>query len=142
MGHRLLRGACTTCYASFRLDANLFRFCGNTPLSIYDSLGLVTEQDCDDQYDKAMTAAKKAASKCVRSAITWGLVGEIILGGGGAAGGGVVGGPPGAGIGFVCGTGLNAIIDLLHISHCMDKVNKMKKAAKDAYDKCMKQVEE
>jgi len=140
-GHSLLRGACMTCNASFRADANLFRFCRNTPISRYDALGLLTEQDCEDQYDKDMAAVKKEGTACIQSALKWGLWGELILGVGGTAIG-AFGGPVGAGVGLFCGTGINGIIDMFHYAHCMKKVSAMTKAAEKAYQDCLMRVDQ
>jgi hypothetical protein len=130
-----------TCNASFRADANLFRFCRNTPISRYDALGLLTEQDCEDQYDKDMAAVKKEGTACIQSALKWGLWGELILGVGGTAIG-AFGGPVGAGVGLFCGTGINGIIDMFHYAHCMKKVSAMTKAAEKAYQDCLMRVDQ
>ena len=135
-GHKLVRQACTACDASVQFDGNAFRFCDNKPVTGYDAFGLLTQEQCEARFDKAKKAADREAAKCAASALKWGLVLEIVLGGGGAAGGAALGGPPGAGVGAFCGTGVAAIIDLMHYSHCMEKYNKIIKDAKDALKEC------
>ncbi len=141
-GHKLVRQACTACDASVQFDGNAFRFCDNKPVTGYDAFGLLTQEQCEARFDKAKKAADREAAKCAASALKWGLVLEIVLGGGGAAGGAALGGPPGAGVGAFCGTGVAAIIDLMHYSHCMEKYNKIIKDAKDALKECEGRVNE
>jgi RHS repeat-associated protein len=142
IGHRNIRGACVNCYRAFASDAGTFRFCGNIPTMEYDSFGLLTKEDCDDQYVSDMKKATKKAAECLTSAIKWGVIGEVILGGGGLAVGGVIGNVPGAGTGLVIGTGVNLIIDVCHVHHCQKEVDKMKQSADKAHDDCLKQVKQ
>jgi RHS repeat-associated protein len=142
IGHRVIRGACGDCYAPFSREGATFRFCGNAPTLQHDSLGLVSEQDCQDAYDSAMKKAKQAGSKCLTDAIKHGVIGEVIFAGGGAVIGAIIGKVPGAGIGLVLGTGANLIVDVCQLKKCEKEVDKMKQDAKNAYDDCMKKLDE
>ena len=82
-GHRLLRGACKTCYTALRKDVNSYQFCENSPTVKYDPLGLLTQDDCDDAYEADMKKVRAAGLKCTGSAVVWAIGGEIIFGGGG-----------------------------------------------------------
>jgi RHS repeat-associated protein len=121
---------------------NLYEFVGNQPLDAVDLFGLScpTKADCDKAYDDAMNQANQAGLACLESGIEWGIGGEVVLGGGGVIIGGIFGNVPGAGTGFVIGTGVNMGIDFLHIHHCEQKVDKMKKDAEDARNNCYKQA--
>jgi hypothetical protein len=131
-GQRILRGACVGCYAPFGREAATYRFCDNIPTVEYDSFGLLTLQDCDDQYDKDMAAADAAVKKCIASGVKWGIAGVIVLGGGGALFANIGG--------FFIGTGATAIIDGCHIAHCMGKANKMKYDAAVSWTNCVNHV--
>lgn len=86
-GHRLLRGACVTCYSALMKDVNSYEFCDNSPVLEHDPFGL----DCQDTYDQAMKAANQAGLKCLGHAVGEGIIGGILWGLGGAVVGGVGG---------------------------------------------------
>jgi RHS repeat-associated protein len=147
-GHRLLRGACRTCYAALRKDVNSYQFCENSPIVQYDPFGLLTKEDCDDAYEADMKKVRAEGLKCVGSAVVWAIGGEIIFGGGGVVVGGVigagaggVGAVPGMGIGLAVGTGVDVIVDTCHYLHCKHKVDAMKKKADQDYQDCLKKVD-
>jgi len=139
-GHRVLRGACTTCYSALLKDVNSYLFCVNSPTLKYDPYGLLTQEDCDEAYQRDMKNVQQAGAKCLSSAIKWGVIGEVLLGGGGAVVGAIFGNVPGAGAGLVAGTGANLIIDACHLHHCQKKVDKMKQDADKAKEDCLKKV--
>ena len=146
-GHRVLRGACMTCYSALRNDVNSYQFCDNSPILEHDPSGLVTKQDCQDTYDKAMQAAKQAGLKCLGHAVGEGIIGGICWGLGGVVVGGVSGaclGPegvvPGMGLGAAGGEVANVCIDMHHLHKCQQKVNQMKQAAQQALNDCLKQA--
>jgi YD repeat-containing protein len=141
IGHRVVRGACVSCYASFDKEGSTFLFCDNGPILNYDSFGLLTKADCDSQYDSDMQKAKQAGLKCISSAIQEGLIGEVVWGAGGAIVGVLIGkSAAGAGTGLVIGTGINLGIDFCHLHSCEKKVDKMENDAKNARKDCYKNV--
>jgi RHS repeat-associated protein len=136
-GSRLLRSVRTTCYSALRRDVNSYLFCNDSALANYDALGLVTQDDCDQAYQNDLKKVQQAGSKCLGSALKWAIIGEVGFGGGGMIIGTVVG-VYGAGIGLVLGTGVDAVVDICHWSHCNKEVKKMEQAAEKAHDDCLK----
>jgi RHS repeat-associated protein len=149
-GHRLLRGACMTCYSALRKDVNPYQFCNNSPILENDPLGLVTQEECQQNYDNAMNAANKAGLKCLGHAVGEGIIGGICWGIGGFVVGGVggfcVAGPEGVSGGGAVGAGVgeavNVCIDGRHLYQCEQKVKKMKQAAQQQYQDCLKKANE
>lgn len=124
-GHRLLRGACVTCYSALMRDVNSYEFCDNSPVLEHDPFGL----DCQDTYDQAMKAANQAGLKCLGHAVGEGLIGGVLWGLGGVVVGGVGGsllGPegtvPGMGLGAAAGEAANVCIDLHHL-HNQERIS-------------------
>src|ERR1043166_360657 len=103
----------------------------------YDALGLVSEEDCLKNLQKAMLAAAKKGANCsahffvgsimngvvgiVAGGATWVFTRQPLLGGGAAV---------------VVGGGLE-ILDYCHLSKCLKEVDQMKKDAQKAYADCM-----
>jgi RHS repeat-associated protein len=139
-GHRLIRGACVDCDAALGKEANIYLFCANSPISNYDLLGLVTEEDCQQQLTKDMAKVAKEGGKCAAEAVKVGLYGglaSIVAGGVGAIftspiGGVAIGGS---------GAGVTLVVDLCLYNRCMGKVQKMADAAKKSYADCMKKAD-
>jgi RHS repeat-associated protein len=141
-GHRVLRGACASCYSALPKDGNAYLFCNDAPISKYDPFGLLTKEDCDDAYEADMKKVRAAGLKCTAGVVTWAIGGEIIFGGIGIVGGGLIGALPGAGLGLIIGTGVDVVVDLCHYLHCKKEVDEMQKAADEAYEDCLKKVDQ
>jgi RHS repeat-associated protein len=137
VGHRELRGACTRCYHLLPREADLYLFCANNPVSDRDPLGLVTRAQCEKDYDDDIAAAKAYGQQCAGSA-AWGVIRTVGLGVLGVLGGGLLTeSPGGAAGGGILGLGLGGCLELRHVAHCAEKVNEMKKWAKENYDYCI-----
>jgi hypothetical protein len=139
-----------TCYSALRKDVNPYQFCNNSPILENDPLGLVTQEECQQNYDNAMNAANKAGLKCLGHAVGEGIIGGICWGIGGFVVGGVggfcVAGPEGVSGGGAVGAGVgeavNVCIDGRHLYQCEQKVKKMKQAAQQQYQDCLKKANE
>ena len=136
-GHRVLRGACTSCYSVLSRDANPYVFCGNGPTLRYDALGLTDDSDCLAALQKAMVAAAAAGARCGLIGAATGFAGVLAGLGSGAVVGSTSAGPGWGTVAGVCVAGGVEIYDWIHFRHCMKKVQEMKDKAQKDYDACM-----
>lgn len=142
-GHHLLRESCSHCSVAAREEDNLYVFCRNSSVWLFDALGLVSLEDCQAQLNLDMAKVASASRNCASEVAKSGIVGvftSVISGGIASI---VTGGEPAPGIitGLVVGGGWT-IYDICKFEICMRPVRKQAAQAKARFEACRKKAEQ